>query len=315
MKGSHLEGIMGTNPLGFFAALGVQVLFQFASKPRQPLLWWSDNLIPHAVVDSEYSSNFIAECANSEFTKWADSITQLLELNLDKSSKISELKIQKDDLQKFFRYLSQGGNEFNRAMSLVTCLIAEGSLDRKSVSKPTDLYFTAGNQKFLEMALDILQNVSYEDVIKTLDQTWPYDSELPSLMWDVTDSREYALRARNPSSDKKKTNPGSEALAVLGLCLYPVFGSRERTLTTGCSGKWKNGYFSWPLWSKPAKFNTVKSLVAHAYSDIVPHQFKDGRDRWFRSWGIFRIYQASIVRSDQGGYGTFSPPEVTWQSN
>ena len=44
MNQTRLTGLEGTNPLGFLAALGVQVAF--ASEGDQPRLWWSDDIIP-----------------------------------------------------------------------------------------------------------------------------------------------------------------------------------------------------------------------------------------------------------------------------
>ena len=44
MIGTHLPGLEGTNPLGFLAALGVQVAF--ANEDEQPRLWWSDDVTP-----------------------------------------------------------------------------------------------------------------------------------------------------------------------------------------------------------------------------------------------------------------------------
>lgn len=179
------------------------------------------------------------------------------------------------------------------------------------VAKPSDLYFTAGNQKFLETARRILDGASREDVLVGLEGPWKYASPLPSLMWDVTDDRVYALRACDPGPEKKLTNPGPEALAVLGLSLHPVFAGRDRTLTQGCSGTWKTGFYSWPLWRKPARPHAVKSLLAHA-SHHDPTT--TGRHRWFRSWGVSLVFRSPIHRSGQGGYGTFGPPEVVWQA-
>ena len=125
-------------------------------------------------------------------------------------------------------------------------------------------------------------------------------------MWDVGDDRVYALSANDPSKDAKRTNPGPEALALLGLSLYPVFAGRDRTLTQGCSGKWKAGHYSWPLWCKPASILAVQSLLAHAYH----HPSALERDCWFRAWGVSQVVRAPIRRSAQGGYGTFGPPEV-----
>ena len=57
-KGTHLPGLEGTNPLGFLAALGVQVAF--ADEDTQPRLWWSDDVTPHAVVDEAFTVERIA---------------------------------------------------------------------------------------------------------------------------------------------------------------------------------------------------------------------------------------------------------------
>lgn len=305
MNGTHLTGLDGTNPLGFLAALGVQVAF--AEECEQPRLWWSSEVTPHAVVDSAFTADRIADQALTVFVQWKDSPT--MAPRYDDGSfmqKGEELKLTPPDLR---TYLGQAGR-CSAGSALITALVAEGSLDNQDVAKPSDLYFTAGNQKFLTMARQILDGVSREDLIAGLEGPWSYRSTLPSLMWDVSDDRVYALRANNPAPEKKLTNPGPEALAILGLSLCPVFAGRSRTLTQGCSGSWKAGRYSWPLWCKPASLHVTKSLLAHAYDDPKAER----RRHWFRSWGISKVLRSPIRRSDQGGYGTFGPPEVAWQA-
>lgn len=304
MNQTCLTGLEGTNPLGFLAALGVQVAF--ASEGEQPRLWWSDDIIPHAVVDEEFDLERIADQCIKVFALWRDS-PAIAPKRPDGSDmpKGDELKLKPDDIRTYLQLIDQ----CDLAEGLRTALVAEGSLDNQGVAKPSDLYFTAGQQKFLATARQILDGVSQCDLLSGLEGPWNYESVLPSLGWDVVDDRIYALRASNPSPEKKFTNPGPEALAILGLSLHPVYGSRDRTLTQGCFGLWKAGSYSWPLWSKPASPLVVKSLLAHAYVPAV-----SDRDRWFRSWGIFRILRSPIRRSGQGGYGTFGPPEVAWQS-
>ena len=307
MNGVHLNGLEGTNPLGFLAALGVQVVF--ASQPEQPRLWWSDDVTPHAIVDEEFTAERVADRALAVFAKWVESpALQPKQPDGSVLPKGDELKLAADDIR---IYLSQARG-YGASGSLITALVAEGSLDRQGVAKPSDLYFTAGQQKFLAMARQILDGTSREDMIAGLEGQWSYESDLPSLMWDVSDDRVYALAANDPSgpSNKKMTNPGPEALAVLGLSMHPVFAGRDRTLTQGCSGNWKAGRYSWPLWNKPARPFAVKSLLAHAYH----HPATGGRYPWFRAWGVFRILQSSIRRSDQGGYGTFGPPEDAFRA-
>lgn len=309
MNETRLTGLEGTNPLGFLAALGVQV--SFASEPERPRLWWSDDVTPRAVVDGDFTIERIADRAREVFAQWKGSPA----LNPTRPDgalmpKGDELKLTGDDLR---AYVSQA-RLCKPGSGLIAALVAEGSLDNQGAAKPSDLYFTAGQMKFLNMARQVLGEASREDVIAGLEGPWTYGSKLPSLMWDVRDDRVYALAAGAPAKDKKKTNPGPEALAILGLSLYPVFGGRNRTLTQGCSGSWKTGWYSWPLWRKPASPDAVKTLLAHAYAfDRQP--VAEERRRWLRSWGIDRIYRSPIRRSEQGGSGTFGPPEVAWQAS
>ena len=297
----------GTNPLAFLAALGVQVAF--APESDQPRLWWSEDLVPHAIVDEDFPVERIADQSMQVFALWKDS-PAVRPRRPDGSTvpKGDELKLTPEDLRSYLALVNRGAP----GKSLTTALVAEGSLDRKGdVAKPSDLYFTAGNQKFLTMVRQILEGVSKADLLTGLTGPWGYASKMPSLMWDTGDDRLYALRADDPAKDKKLTNPGPEALAVLGLSTHAVFGGRNRTLTQGCSGSWKAGTYSWPLWRKPASLHAVKSLLTHASARYATTM---ERQRWFPSWGVFKIYQSSIRRSGQGGSGTFGPPSVSWQA-
>ena len=304
MNETHLTGLEGTNPLGFLAALGVQVAF--ASASQCPRLWWSDDVTPHAVMDGDSSIDRIAEQALEVFANWKNSpAVNPRRPDGSAMSKGDELKLAPADMRTYLSQVRQCDSDG----ALITALVAEGSLDKQGVAKPSDFYFTAGQQKFLAMARQVLNGATREDVLVGLEGPWNYESKLPSLMWDVSDDRVYALTADDPAKEKKLTNPGPEALAILGLSLYPVFAGRSRTLTQGCSGSWKAGCYSWPLWCRPAPFHAVKSLLAHAYD----HPVATDRQRWFRAWGVSKIFRSPIRRSGQGGYGTFGPLEVVWQ--
>ena len=256
-------------------------------------------------MDEKFNLERIADQCIKVFALWRNS-PAIAPKRPDGSDmrKGDELKLKPDDIRTYLRLI----DHCDLSKGLITALVAEGSLDNQGVAKPSDLYFTAGQQKFLATARQILDGVSLCDLLSGLEGPWNYESELPSLGWDVVDDRIYALRARNPSPETKLTNPGPEALAILGLSLHPVFGSKDRTLTQGCFGSWKAGAYSWPLWHKPASPRAVKSLLAHGYDPAA-----SDRNRWFRSWGIFRILRSPIRRSGQGGYGTFGPSEVAWQ--
>lgn len=301
-EGTHLPGLDGTNPLGFFAALGVQVLF--ADEPDQPKLWWSNDVVPHAIVSESCSVEKIVDQAMAVFPKWAQS--PALAPKLGTKAEKEKAKFSDDAAREYLlSSVGQIGSEF------ATALIAEGSYDNNNVAKPSDLYFTAGQQKFLSMAQEILTSATEDDMAEGLLGPWPYQSNKDSLMWDIVDDRVYALSASNPSTTTKYTNPGPEALAILGFSRHPVFSRQDgkRTLTLGCSGGWKQGKYTWPLWTRPAGFGTVVALLAQATS-LTP----ENRSDFYPSWGISQILQSQILRSDQGGYGTFSPPQIIWRT-
>lgn len=268
---------------------------------ERPRLWWSDDVISHAVVDSGFTIERIAEKAMQVFPTWLES--SALQPDLAPNG---DVKFTPDALR---RYLAQN-RESTPADAFASGLVAEGSLDGKGVAKPTDLYFTAGRQLFLKMACEVLEAVQPPDLTNALAGPWTYHSELPSLMWDIVDDRSYALAAYDPASEKKRSNPGAEALALLALARHPVFAGRERTLTQGCSGPWKAGWYTWPLWGRPSGAGAVRSLLAHASAGPGTG---DDRARWYPAWDVTAVLRSAIRRSDQGGYGTFAPPEVVWQ--
>ncbi len=314
MNGTHLTGLQGTNPLAFFAALGVQVLF--TEEQEQPRLWWTDDTVPHAVVDAEFTVDRIVEQALQTFPKWKDSPA----LSPGFGGKAAD--DAKFDLQGIRRYLEESVDG-GPVSVLSSALVAEGCLDTSKgvMAKPSDLYFTSGNQRFLAVARDILAEANEENLIEGLVGPWGYASKSRSLMWDVTDDRVYALSFADPTDgtlNPKLTNPGPEALAVFGLSRHPVFAGtdrrgRDRTLTRGCAGPWRrDGTYTWPLWSRPAGYGAVGSLLAQATS--TNEKQITARSRWYRAWSIFRVMTATIRRSDQGAYGTFAPPEIIWSA-
>lgn len=302
MTGTRLDGLDGRNPLAFLAALGLQVAF--AEQPEQPRLWWTEEVAPRALVDSEFSIDRIVDTVMASLRVW--SLSPALDPGFGRTD---DVKFDPVDLRRYLELTRDHGP----TSQLAQALVAEGSLDGQGKAKPTDLYFTAGRQLFLAIARRILGGVIDADIRQALNGPWPYTSDLPSLMWDVTDDRIYALSAFDPAGEKKRTNPGAEALALLGLSTHPVFAGADRTVSTGCSGIWKHGAYTWPLWARPAGPGAVRSLVAHVSHPEHPDYGR--RTGWFPAWGVSLVLQSEIRRSDQGGYGTFGPPRVVWTSS
>lgn len=296
-----LRGLPGDNPLGFLAAVGAQVAL--AERRADHRLHWTDDPIPHPVLSPACGSDEVARAARAVAKAWLEG--PALDESIDRG-----LKLKPDETREYLRR----GRDARASGPLAACLLAENSLDNNGRAKPSDLYFTAGQQRFVSMARTILSEVTEEEIVDDTTRPWSYHSKRESLMWDSVDDRLHALSAADPtkSQNPKLTNPGAEALAVIGLSMFPCFASPEGTMTQGCSGSWKRGSFVWPLWTVPATGRAVRSLLAQVG---MPAETRDARRRseWYRSWGLSRVMQSQIRRSDQGGYGTFGPPQVVWQ--
>lgn len=303
MSDTHLKGLAGTNPLGFLAAVGIQVAFE--SEERRPRIWWSDDTVPHAVTDGDFTADAIAEAATRTLSLWKGGFV----LGLDRPKGALNLKLHPAEIREYLE-MSRG----DPAESLATALVAEGGLDNNKIAKPSHLYFTAGQQSFLPIISEIIKHASKDEILAALNGPWKYDVICPTLRWDVAYDPSYALGAKDPSSVQEPTNPGPEALAILGLCRYPVYVFQNSTVTQGCSRAWKRGSFSWPLWNRPSSFMMVKSLLAHAYEPPPANRLAQDRTRWYRSWNVFMVLRSPIRRTDQGGYGTFGPHEVVWKA-
>ncbi len=296
-----LRGLPGDNPLGFLAALGAQVAL--AEQGHDLRLHWTDDPIPRPVLSPACGLDKVARAVRAVAAAWLDGPALNEAIN-------PRLKLEPEEIRDYLHR----GRDAGSAGSLAACLLAENSLDNSRKAKPSDLYFTAGQQKFVAMARAILGEVTEAEIVDDMTKPWSYRSERESLMWDTVDDRLHALSHADPtkSQNPKLTNPGAEALAILGLSRYPCFASPQGTLTQGCSGGWKRGWFVWPLWTAPATGRAVRSLLAQVG---VPAETGAARRRteWYRSWGLSRVMQSQIRRSDQGGYGTFGPPRVVWQ--
>ena len=298
--GTILRGLPGDNPLGFLAALGVQTAL--AEQDPDHRLHWTADPIPHPVVSPARGLEEIADAVLAASERWLSG--PALDEALDPKLKLKPPHIRE--------YLSRARNA-GASGALAWCLLAEDSLDKGGAAKPSALYFTAGQMTFVTMARTILSKVTEAEIVDDIARPWRYHSERGSLMWDCVDDRDHALSAADPtdkSRNPKLTNPGAEALAVVGLSRYPCFASPEGTLTQGCSGSWRRGMFAWPLWTVPATVRSVRSLLSHVAALIGNN---GGRADWYRAWGVRRVLQSQIRRSSQGGYGTFGPPRVVWQ--
>jgi len=290
MTDIHLTGLDGSNPLAFLASLGVLVAVDEAMATGRTRLRWSlegtwrpwlstplDG--PEALLDL------------LEADREACSLSPALRFEYQhgqKARNVADVKAPPEVLRaqlKAWTAACRPDPAGRRTVDWFVGFVSEGGVDNNGAAKPTALHFTAA------------------ELQAALFGPWAYASRLPVMGWDNTETRDYALRGSDPSTDKKLGNPGADWLALRGLAMLPTAGLRGRQRTGCASGGWKTGRFRWPLWVRPASRAVVASLLAEeGIADAAP----SARERR----GVGAVLQSRILRSDQGGYGSVTPSTV-----
>lgn len=312
----ELSGLDGTNPLGFLAALGV--LDTLHRSGREPTLRWTDDLVPVPLISGAVDRDDLVAVLDEDRARWSGSTV----LHGPKGNPLDDIKPTPQVLGQWLEEDLVSTLDGERAeCDLFAALLSEGGVDGKGNSKPTHLHFTAGQQKFLVMVRELVEKVDTGRLHEALFGPWREDSPFPSLSWSSQGERVYALRASNPSTEKRLGVPGADWLAFLGLVFFPtcVIGTRDGELTlvtSGCDRRWKRSALRWPLWSVPLDRDTIWSLVGDRETvgeRLARNASNSERAKAtvsLRARGVARVLQAPIRRTDQGGYGSFGGATV-----
>jgi len=294
----ELRGLDGRNPLAYFAALGCLAALARTQPNSGARLAWTPGPLPRPVLHaSGLDPDAVVAALGEDRQAWAESPV----LTFDQ---LEDVKLSAEDQRRYLiacREADDGG----RSAGLVTSLIAEHTFAKTGDGKPTDLHFCAGNQHFLAIARKLQDEVTADDLREALFGPWRYERLLPTFGWDMTDDRVYAYGISDPAKTKKYTVPGADWLGFMGLAAYSVIGRGEQGLPPGGSGSWKHGRLQWGLWCIPIGWAAARSLVATGFPIADAARLGPG---------VFRIFSAQIRRSDQGGYGSFSPSVAAWEA-
>ena len=306
-----LPALEGSNPLGFLAALGVLDTVDRAG--YAVTLRWTDDLVPQAVLGGAGDLDEVIDVLDRDRSRWSSSLV----LAFPPGKPLSDAKPDAKLLTQWFRAAADARDGSDADM--LCAIVAEGAFDRSGKAKPTHLHFTAGQQQFLEMVRTLAAEVDAERLREAICGPWRHDSPMPSLSWDARGERVYAVRATNPSGEKRLGVPGADWLAFRGLICYPVTLDGRSLRTTGCDADWKRSAFRWPLWSVPASSRVIRSLVGDA--SLVSEEAWGVRRRRTRpspsdlaARGVISVLECPIRRSDQGGYGSFGGPTTLVES-
>ena len=296
-----LTGLDGSNPLAFLAALGVLVALDDgasdAGGPR-PSMRWREGAAWHPVISSTARDlGELVELLDADRRARADD--PALAFTYQKSGKTQhDVKPPPDELHdQLETWVDEALSP--RSLAWFTSFVSEGARDGSGASKPTALHFTAGQQRFLSYALDLAAKTNTDQLREALLGPWSYSSRLPVFGWDSTETRDYALRARDPSN-LKLGNPGADWLGLRGLRLVPTAARAGRQTTALAYGSWKHGLLRWPIWTPPLGAPVIGSLLVQPTPESSSA----------RRLGIGCVFECRIRRSEQGGYGSVTPARV-----
>lgn len=322
----RLPGLDGSNPLGFLAAIGLLRVLDHRARleeRRRPHLSWIDDGYWQPVVHEAGDIEKVIAAVIADKSTWAndpafllaydDSGEVLLDPRASGGKVVRDLKPKPAAMRAFLdriaRMAESKGLEreawiaAQRSMETASAYGSELIQDNSGNTKPLALHFTAGQQRFLDAVAKLQEEITEDDVREALLGPWKGASKLPSMSWDATVARVYALRATDPSSEKRGSTPGADWLAFIALGLLLAAPRGQRLVTTGVRGGWKDSVFSWPLWTAPASIHVVCCLLATPRLTKMSTEERVAR-------GIALIFSSGITRSDQGGYGAFTPAQV-----
>lgn len=303
----ELPALDGTNPLGFLAALGVLDVLHRAG--REPALRWTADLVPVPVLRGAADDDELIGLIDHDRARWQDSVV----LHGPAGGQLHDVKPPPTVHREWAADVADTLGATRAEADLFCALLSEGAVDGKGNGKPTHLHFTAGQQKFLQMVRELASRVDAGRIREAMFGPWREDSPLPSLSWSSQGERIYALRAVNPSTEKRLGVPAADWLAFLGLVFFPTCavtrngGEQVSLRTTGCDRAWKRSALRWPLWTGWLDRDTIWSLVGD--SDVVGER-RAPSPGVLRARGVLQVMRAPIRRSDQGGYGSFGGAAV-----
>ncbi|PRQ03338.1 hypothetical protein ENSA5_16920 [Enhygromyxa salina] len=231
---------------------------------------------------------------------------------------VQDLKPPPEQFRAFALKLIEAGLPTERrTLDWAAATLTDVATDHSGNGKPFALHFTAGQQRFLTVALELLDGagttpakraVDREDLRLAVFGPWPNDRELKVFSWSPTQDRAYALRAVDPSSDKKLGTPGADWLALRGIGLLSSAPQGKAIVTSGVHGRWKTASFSYPAWSEALDEDGARMLLRHPAMRDLERDGEAPRGALRTLPRGVEVLSCRISRSDQGGYGAFSRP-------
>ena len=290
-SGLLLNGLDGSNPLGFLAAIGAAVVLQDIF-PEIRLGWkatgggWRPSLKSCGEDEEEFSKNLLAALQNAPMTVFdIDNKMPFDAAKFSDALRDVQCRASISD-RRDTDFLAGFGTELYPAEKSGQFQDSSFRMVRSGDSAGQGLPFYAKEMR---------KKVGIEHIQRTLFHTWDYQDTGYSLRWDPIEDQRYALRWRDPSKSSQGTMLAANSLAVEALQWFPtlLIGSQARTTGFQRLGR-RETYFAWPIWTPMVGIETVRSLLAldDLCKDPVPRSSLVKR-------GIEEVYRSQRIHQNQ----------------
>lgn len=308
--GLLLNGLDGSNPLGFLAALGTAIVVQ-DTFPELRLGWtttvdgWRPLLHGCGKDENEFSGKVLSALKSVS--------TDIFDID-------KRMPFETPKFSRALRCVQSHSSLSNRREADFLSAFGTELYPQKKKKKGKDITEfqdsafrmvrsgDSAGQGFPLYAKTILTDVTLEHVRRTLFSLWDYKdkAEKHSLRWDPIEDQRYALRWQDPTKpdkhDSKGTMWAANALAVEALRWFPTVLVGRQAQTTGFHRvDRRETYFVWPIWTPPIAVYTLRSLLAlnDLYRTPLPRSS-------LAEMGIEEVYRSERIQQSQY-YSNFAP--------
>lgn len=259
-----LEGLDGSNPLAFLAALGAFRALTLAS-PNETLrmAWeqsngaWRPRLSGVGPLSAE---SVISQLVESLLKGDADAREELhLGKNLTLPPDVLRSAAQSGQAQAL-----EGNRRLADFVSSFGCEVFGREVLGTLRVSTTEFYFVfgSGHQHFLETASKLLQQTKPNQLKEAVFGPWQYRDNKLSFRWDPADAREHAYQWISPGDEAAVTVWGANVLAFEAIPLFPVMPDKNAAFTTAFARGRNGAVFRWPIWSVPLTLDVARSLIS-----------------------------------------------------
>ena len=293
--GLVLNGLDGSNPLAFLAAVGTLRTATLAEPNSDWRMKWVER---HGTWVPELSAaRAISPKALVELLMPALHLESTPEFDFDKNLAVSPEKFEKvaKDAQRRASREARRYADFIASFGCEALVTPDGKKIQDTALRTMS---GAGHQHFLGTMKKLVKVTGKRHLHQSLFETWSYEDDMLGLRWDPREDRRYALRWDNPSGDGVKTMRGANRLAVEALPLLPTIPvgrpMGRQLATTGFTRHDRAVWFKWPIWERSLGLDVVRSLLA-----LAEVQAPEPDRTRLRVRGIVEMYRSQRIANDR----------------